>query len=239
MSCDRYTGAIVDHACGAEIAADAAAHLKVCTNCSHIFDEQRRVLQDLDQELHAALAIEPSARFVAETMAGLERSTNRWRTVMWWSVPVAAAAVLVLLTLGSLRFGERRPADRREPAAVQTSSSTRAGDGTPSSAAPFAPAESAPRLTAAGRRGGERAKVAREAKGHPEVVVSDAQSRAIERYMTLVRRGALDTSALANSEKTDVTVPNDLVIAPLSVDLLVVPNGESGAGPGADRSEHR
>ena len=238
MSCDRYTGAIVDHACGAEIAADAAAHLKVCTNCSRIFDEQRRMLQDLDQELHAALAIEPSARFVAETMAGLERSPNRWRSVMWWSVPVAAAAVLVLLTLGSRRFGER-PADRREPAAVQTSSSTRVSDGTSSGAAPSAAPESAPRLTAAGRRGGERAKVAREAKGHPEVVVSDAQSRAIERYMTLVRRGALDTSALANSEKTDVTVPNDLVIAPLSVDLLVVPSGENGIGPGVERSEPR
>ena len=40
--------------------------------------------------------------------------------------------------------------------------------------------------------------------------------------MTLVRRGALDTSALANSEKTDVTAPTDLVIAPLSVDVIVV-----------------
>ena len=57
--------------------------------------------------------------------------------------------------------------------------------------------------------------------------------------MTLVRRGALDTSALANSEKTDVTAPHDLVIAPLSVDVLVVPNGESGTGSGADRSEPR
>ena len=57
--------------------------------------------------------------------------------------------------------------------------------------------------------------------------------------MTLVRRGALDTSPLANSEKTDVTAPNDLVIAPLSVDVLVVPNGESGTGSGADRSELR
>ena len=57
--------------------------------------------------------------------------------------------------------------------------------------------------------------------------------------MTLVRRGALDTSALANSEKTDVTAPTDLVIAPLSVDVIVVPNGESGTGSGADRSEPR
>ena len=57
--------------------------------------------------------------------------------------------------------------------------------------------------------------------------------------MTLVRRGALDTSPLANAEKTDVTAPTDLVIAPLSVDVMGVPTGESGPGPGVDRSEPR
>ena len=239
MSCDRYTSAIVDHACGAEIAADAAAHLKVCAACSSMFDEQRRLLQDLDQELQVALAIEPSARFVADVMTGVERSSQRRRALIWWSAPVAAAAVLVLLALGSLRFGERRPADRHEPAAVQTASSARAVDRTPSGAAPSAPAGAAPRVTAAPRRGGERVKVVREPNGHPDVLVPAGQLRALERYMTLVRRGALDTSALANSEKTDVTAPTDLVIAPLSVDVIVVPNGEGGIGPGVDRSEPR
>ena len=70
MSCDRYTVAIVDHACGAEIPADAATHLRTCGACSRLFDEQRRLLQDLDQELQRALAIEPSARFLPDAMAG-------------------------------------------------------------------------------------------------------------------------------------------------------------------------
>ncbi len=241
MSCDRYTGAIVDHACGADIAADATAHLKVCAACRRMFDEQRRLLQDLDEELQVALAIEPSARFVADAMASVERSSQRRRGIIWWSAPVAAAAVLVLLALGSLRFGERRPADRHAPAAVQTASSARAADRTPSVAAPTAPAEAAPRVTAAPRRGGGPATVVRKAERRldTDVVVPAGQLRALERYMTLVRRGALDTSALANSEKTDVTAPTDLFIAPLSVDLLVVPNGESGTGSGADRSEPR
>ena len=246
MSCDRYTGAIVDHACGAEIATDAAAHLQACAECRRMFDEQRRWLQDLDQELHVALAIEPSARFVAEAMAGVDRSANRWRTVVWWSAPVAAAAaVLVLLTLGSLRFADRRPGDRHEPAALQTAAPARVGEGPSSTVAPSAPAQNPPRLTAARRsngermKGGDRMKGAREATGLPEVVVSDAQSRAIDRYMTLVRRGALHTSPLPNSNRTEVTAPTDLVIAPLSVDVLVVPNGEGGTGSGADRSELR
>jgi hypothetical protein len=238
MSCDRYTDAIVDHACGAEISDDGAAHLKVCAACTRLFDDQRRLLQDLDQELQVALAIEPSARFVADVMTDMERSANRWRRVMWWSVPLAAAALLVLVALGSLRFGQQGPADRHEPAAVQTASSTHVADPTPTATAPSDPAGSAPRVVVAPRRGAERAKVVREPKGHPDVLVPAGQLRAIERYMTLVRRGALDTSALANSEKTDVTAPTDLVIAPLSVEVLV-PNGESGTGPGVDRSEPR
>ena len=163
MSCDRYTGAIVDHACGAEISVEAAAHLKVCAACSRTFDEQRRLLQDLDQELQVALAIEPSARFVADVMTGVERSSQRRRAIIWWSAPLAAAAVLVLLALGSLRFGERRPADRPEPAAVQTASSAHVADPTPTVSAPSAPAQGAPRVTAARRRSGERTMVVRRA----------------------------------------------------------------------------
>jgi hypothetical protein len=241
MSCDRYTDAIVDHACGAEISVDAAAHLKVCAACSRMFDEQRRLLQNLDRELQVALAIEPSARFVSEAMAGVERSAHRRRAIVWWSAPVAAAAVLVLLALGSLRFGAQRPADRHEPAAVQTASSAHVADPTPAVAAPSAPAQGAPRVTAARRRSGGPPKIGREPERRldTDVLVPAGQLRAIERYMTLVRRGALDTSSLANADRTDVTAPTDLVIAPLSVELLVVPNGESGTGPTADRSELR
>jgi hypothetical protein len=238
MSCDRYTDAIVDHACGAEIAADAAEHLKVCAACGRMFNEQRRLLEDLDQELQDALAIEPSARFVADAMAGAERSAQRWRPAMWWSAPLAAAAVLVLLAIGSLRFAERRPADRHESPPVQTASSAHVADPTPTVAAPSARAKGAPRVTAAQRRSGERTMVVREPRGHPDVVVPAGQLRAIERYMTLVRRGALDTSPLANSEKS-VTAPTDLVIAPLSVQALGATNVESGIGPGVDRSEPR
>lgn len=74
MSRDRYTVAIADHACGAEIATEAAAHLRACGACSRMFDEQRHLLQDLDQELQRALAIEPSSRFVPDVMAGLMRT---------------------------------------------------------------------------------------------------------------------------------------------------------------------
>ena len=64
MSCDRHTDAIVDHACGAEIAAEAAAHLDGCAACRRMFDEQLRLVRDLDGQVALALQIEPSPRFV-------------------------------------------------------------------------------------------------------------------------------------------------------------------------------
>ena len=62
-----------------------------------------------------------------------------------------------------------------------------------------------------------------------------AQSQAIERYLTLVRRGTLDTSALANPEKAGATTPTELEIAPLSVEALALPGDEYGSGSGVDR----
>ena len=74
MSCDRHTDAIVDHACGAEIAAEAAAHLDGCAACRRMFDEQLRLVRDLDGQVALALPIEPSPRFVPEAMARVDRA---------------------------------------------------------------------------------------------------------------------------------------------------------------------
>ena len=108
MSCDRHTDAIIDHACGAEIADDAAAHLAGCADCHRLFDEQRRMVRALDEELQLALAIEPSARFVPDVLARVERSRPSWRGFVSWAIPVAAAAALLLVTLATLRPGSER-----------------------------------------------------------------------------------------------------------------------------------
>ncbi len=116
MSCDRYTDAIVDHACGAELAAEAAGHLRGCAACRRMFEEQRRVLQGLDDDLQEVLAIEPSAWFEAQTLAGLERSPIRRKGTVWWLGLAAAAAVVILGTLVAIRSGDHQPLDRQEAA---------------------------------------------------------------------------------------------------------------------------
>lgn len=235
MSCERHAREIVDHACGAEIAADAAAHLEACEACRRMFDEQCRLLQDLDHQLEEALAIQPSARFVPDVLARVERLEIRWRRMLWLS-PAAAAAVLMLVTLGSLRSGEQRTADRQNPAASSNVSSAPVADHTSSEAVPPTRPEAMSRPTVQSRRVAPARGVAERPSGvGPHVVVPAAQSQAIARYLALVRRGVLDASALARSNEADIVVPTDLVIAPLSVEDLAVADVDNGTGPDVDR----
>jgi hypothetical protein len=237
MSCERHTSAIVDHACGAEIAADAAAHLEACDACGRMFDEQLRLLQDLDHQLEEALAIQPSARFVPDVLARVERPAFGWRKMLWWSPAAAtAAAVLMLVTFGSLRSGEQRSADRPNPAASSRVSSAPVAGHTPSEAVPPTRPEAMSRPTVQRRRAAlARGVVERPSGVEPHVLVPAAQSLAIARYLALVRRGELDTSALARSNETDIVVPTDLVIPPLSVEDLAGADVDNGIGPDVDR----
>lgn len=236
MSCERYTSAIVDHACGAEIAPDAAAHLGSCAGCRWVFDEQRRVLGDLARQLELALQIEPSARFVPEVLARVERSEFGGRSLMWWVVPAAATALLLLVTLASLRSGEPPAADRHATAVRPLVSSAPHADAVPSGSAPSTTPEARPRLSHT-RQHVDRPRVVVKRLGpaEPEVLVPAARSQALARYLTLVRRGALDASALVGSEGTLAVAPTDLVIAPLSVEALAMTNVASGIGSGVDR----
>jgi hypothetical protein len=65
----------------------------------------------------------------------------------------------------------------------------------------------------------------------PDVMVPAEPSRAVARYLDLVRRGALNTSALVSSDETGSTVPSELVIPPLLVGDLAVAGMETENGP--------
>lgn len=236
MSCERHTGAIVDHACGAEIEAEAAAHLETCAACRRVFDEQHHLLKDLDRQLQLALDIEPSARFVPQVMARVERPAFAWRWAIWWSVPAAAAAVLVLVTIGSFRSGEPRAADRRETAALPPARTEPVTDRTPLEAVPPARPEEKPLVTASRRRVERPRAVAGRPGGiEGDVTVPADQARAIARYLALVRRGALDLSALVTVDSTRLASPTDLSIAPLSIEPVAMTDLDEGIGPGVDR----
>jgi hypothetical protein len=231
MSCDRHTDAIVDHACGAEIAADAAAHLDGCAACRRMFDEQRRLVRDLDEQMALALGIEPSPRFVPAAMAQVERAAFGRRTTMWWSGAAAAAAVLLLGTFASLRSGERM-GDRRPAAAVASVASAPAADrAAPPTTPPASPGPRSRPIESRRRVDRPRSAVERPGRIASDVVVPLSESRALARYLALVRGGALDASTLPSSDGTGADAPAELVIAPLAVDSLAVTDVNAGIGP--------
>lgn len=237
MSCDRYTDAIVDHACGADLADDAAAHLRGCAACRRIFEEQRQLLRGLDSDLQAALAIEPSAWFEAQTLAGLERSPIRRPGLFWWIAVAAAAAVIILGTLVAIRSGDRQPLDRQEAAARPVAPPTSVAEPVGSSAAQAVVATRSAAASSETPRRREPATVAARQQGgptKPDVAVVTTQAQAIARYLAFVRKGAIDSSALADPNTVAIAAPDDLVIAPISVEALPVRNVERGTGPGID-----
>ena len=64
MACQRFDAAIKEHAVGAPLTADAAAHLDVCPACRTTFDVERRVLATINQALDDVTSTTPSPQSV-------------------------------------------------------------------------------------------------------------------------------------------------------------------------------
>jgi hypothetical protein len=115
MSCERFRDAITDHACGAEISAEAAAHLAGCADCRDAFDANRRALADVNAELERALSVAPSPEFVSRLHAHIRVQKSPWAM----PAGLAAAAVLVIAVFIAWRTADRQPsASVAAPAAL-------------------------------------------------------------------------------------------------------------------------
>ena len=212
MSCERYAQAIEDHACGADLAAAAAAHLDSCMRCAAAFEAQRRALEDLEAELQRAVAIDPSPAFAPGVRAGIDRASSAGYRLAWLAAPLAVGAAsrsrsssarLAIDRPHRPRRGSqhRRRRRRRSPARhriVQRRTGRRGRGGGPA---------------AADRRRRSRA-IPRPAE--PEIIVPPGQARALARYMALVRRGTIDAAVLLQPP-AELQAPADLVVDPLTV----------------------
>jgi hypothetical protein len=242
MSCEEYADAIVNYACGAEIEAAAAAHLARCRECRQLLDEQRRFVDGVDAELQEALAIEPSPRFAADVMARVERSSPGRRRWIWWTMPAAAAAVLALVVFASTRSTDPPALEGASVAAVPATSP-------PPAVGPVSQPGHTP-----GRAGGRSsAKVRRPAVEHTprvvsargaalppaaEALVPTDRAIAVAHYLALVRSGSLDAPRVMANEpsgNSEPVEPVELVVAPLSVDAVVLPDVERGSVVAAEQ----
>ncbi len=236
MSCERFREAITDHACGAPMDDTASPHLAGCAPCRQAFDEHRRLLTEVDAELRHALALTTSPDFVARVSTRVHEAPHPPQWATWWWIGAAAAVALVA---GGISLDW--PIERQRQAAPSPAVA---------SSVPPAPARSpdfveratpAP-LTSSAARGSGRAAATRKIAAaprpnrerEPEVLVPPTQALAIARLRELVWSGMLDGTTLPAPPMQE-----ELVIAPLVVSEIVVPDVLMGAAPVIGGAEDR
>jgi hypothetical protein len=242
MSCERYASDVIDHALGADISRDGARHLAECAACRAAFDRQRQSMLAIERDLAQLAAIEPSGDFAARVRTRVE-SRERVPAFWWLTSAVAAAAAVALVVTLVIQRADRGGDSQAAPQVAVSSPP-------PVPAPPVAP--DVPALTpepAIGGSGRERpatrttrsirhagASVERPAppvRPEGEVLVPPDQVRAIARLVALVRSGGVPDMPAAPA--ADPAPPVDLVIAPLTIDVLVVPDVGIPLPASADR----
>ncbi len=238
MSCERYAPAIDDHACGADLAPDVAAHVASCVGCAGRLAQQRRAIEGLDAELQQMLAVEPSPFFVQRVQAHVKTSPAvRGWSAFWWSAIAAAAAVVIVAT--SLTMREPRDG-RSSQARPETPSQTQTTAANPPASSPTARDSSAtgPNQSpiAPRRRTRPPTVTATSVRAHvePDVLVPAGQMQAVARYMTLLRSGRLDTSSLEAKAEEDST-PEELVLGALEIRPMTVTELDGTTSSAVDR----
>jgi hypothetical protein len=236
MSCERYAAAIVDYACGAEIAADARRHLETCEACRARHDEQRRAIEAIDAAIQQALAIEPSPQFERAVRSRIAQAPAPRSFAIWWTALAAAAAVSIVAGLAALRLSERTvDAPREAVARTALPAMPPPQIVPPVPPQPPGPSEVGHRTPPTRHAPGEQRAARRESTLPivPVIVPAD-QSIAIERYLALVRSGVLDASNLAREDASGGEPP-ELVVTPLAVQPLTVSDVEIRAAWVVDR----
>jgi hypothetical protein len=229
MSCDRFSEAITDHACGASIDAATIAHLSACAGCQRLLHEQRQLLADADADLREAMTLTASSDFADRVHARVRHVDARrvpWVSVIrWWVVPTAAIlALAVYLGLSGLRGGNARlpvasvsaPAERRPPAV-------------PSPAQPSIHIPDRQMHRSAVHVKTRRPMPDRRVSPAPElqVIVAPDQMRAIARLKELLDRELIDEPTVTRSGAVE------LVIEPLSIPEI--DDIQTGTGLTGDR----
>ena len=196
------------------------------------------MLDGLDDELQRALEIVPSATFARRVHSRIEHTPARSARVLWWGACGAAAAILLVIGMNVWRSADRvrpRPSD----STLQQ----------PATAAAYAPTVPVVPPLVEGRKeerkddrrkerpvahhvrrgpAGERQAAAMPAA---EVLVPPDQQRAIAHLMRLVRNGTLDASSLLVSRQGESVAPVELVVPPLKIEPIAVPDVEIPTSP--------
>jgi len=191
------------------------------------------MVEGLDDELQRALAVVPSTTFARRVHSRIEHASASSARALWWSACGVAAAILLVV------INVLRSADVIRP---------RVSDSTlqpPARAATSAPTVPVVPPVVEGRRDARRTEraVAQDVRRGParerqtaalpaaEVLVPPDQQRAIAHLLRLVRNGTLDASSFPVSRQGESATPVELVVPPLKIEPIAVPDVEIPTSP--------
>lgn len=176
----------------------------------------------LDHEIRAALAVEPSPEFLARVRARIahEPRAKPWH-LRWELIVVGAAAAGAILLAVSMSPGRRDEHADRSALWV-----TRVGVDAPAFIPPVAPQRpsvfrrvpstaAAPRVATA--KNAEA--MPRDAHGTPQVIISAAEAKALQRLLTSIREGRFELLALNEAVASE---PSSEPLQEIAIDPIVI-----------------
>jgi hypothetical protein len=186
------------------------------------------LVDELEQELRQALAVEPSPDFARGVRSRIERvSSRRTPAVLRWEFALAAAAVCVFAIAIGWRFG-------REDDTPATSLETRVGADVELAAPRVEAVLPPPSVTRAPSRYVRAASTDEPVTpAEPEVIVPPDRAEGLARFLALTRSGAVDEEILRPIAPPQAPAKLDvapLVVPAISVAPVDIPNGPTGSG---------
>jgi hypothetical protein len=202
----------------------------------------------IDEDIRAALDVDPSPEFVAQvrTRIATEEAPSAWR---WsWGVAIASALVASAVLVVFVSRQQTRPSTSVAGTAVAAS------DNRPASDAPTLERnDSVPRSEASGRRsktvarqGGAVSRQARSLatetnaltmrteRSEPEILIDPREASALLQLITGVRDGRIDLRAaqtIASPAPAEVEPVAAIVIAPITIEPIAPMLGAGGVRP--------
>jgi hypothetical protein len=210
---------------------------------------------ELDRDLEAALAVDPSSGFVTRVRARVQSERDvRWSPFQWRFAPAAVAIVVVAAVVLGMSWPNRSQIAQKGPVAqeaavAQNASGTQTAPVVPESPVAQDPSTARPeparprvdregvegRALRAGFSPAPKRAVASPtrrsaSRNDPEVIIAAGEARALRRLFADVRNGLIDLSSLQEGAPASAALqpPSDIAFPPITFEPIAVETAEEG-----------
>ena len=198
---------------------------------------------ELDRDLEAALAVDPSPGFVTRVRARVQSERDaHWSPLQWRFAPAAVAIVVVAVVVAMSwpnrsQIAQNGPAAQEAAVAQNDSAMQRDPVARPPSQGFGEPRRSSPDQSASGGGGFSPAPKRAVAtptrrsasRNDPEVIFAADEARALRRLFAGIQKGLIDLSSLQEGQPATAALqpPGEIAFPPITFEPIVTATAES------------